>query len=91
MEALLTYLRDEEVPVSQTGIGHVTKNMVLKASQNLEKIQSDNKIKKHFATILAFNVKILPEAAILAQEKGVTIFAEEVIYHLTDKYNKHVE
>ena len=65
--------------------------MVLKASQNLEKIQSDNKIKKHFATILAFNVKILPEAAILAQEKGVTIFAEEVIYHLTDKYNKHVE
>ena len=37
------------------------------------------------ALILAFDVKIVPEASELAKQMGVTIFSADIIYHLFDK------
>ncbi len=54
-------------------------------------MQSGEKLKKEYATILSFNVKTLPEAEEYAKEKGVKIIAKEVIYHLEGEYFKHVE
>ena len=48
-------------------------------------------MKRQYATILSFNVKILPEALALSKEKGVKIIAKEVIYHLTDDFKEHVQ
>ncbi|KAF3434977.1 hypothetical protein FNV43_RR22064 [Rhamnella rubrinervis] len=57
LEALLEFLKTPEVniPVSGISIGPVHKKDVMKASVMLEK-------KKEFATILAFDVKVTPEA-----------------------------
>lgn len=49
-------------------IGPIHKRDVIQAATMLER-------KKEYATILAFDVKIVPEAAQLAKEMGVRIFS----------------
>lgn len=44
-----------------------------------------------WATILAFNVKILPEAADMCREKGVKVIMKDVIYHLTDAFKEYCD
>ena len=39
------------------------------------------------ATVLAFDVKVTPEARAAAEDLGVTIFTAEIIYHLTDQFD----
>jgi translation initiation factor 5B len=48
-------------------------------------------MKKQYATILSFNVKVNPEAEELARELGVKVIAKEIIYHLDVEYLKHAE
>ena len=81
LEALLEYLRthDPPVPVCNVAIGPVHKRDVMAASAMLEH-------REEYATILAFDVKITPEAQQFAQEMGVTIFSANIIYHLTDMF-----
>lgn len=52
---------------------------------------SGRKMKKQYATVLSFNVKILPDAQDEARESGVKIISKEVIYHLLGEWKKHVE
>ncbi|XAR71113.1 Protein-synthesizing GTPase [Bertholletia excelsa] len=47
--------------------------------------------KKEFATILAFDVKVMPEARELADELGVKIFIVDITYHLFDQFNAYVD
>ncbi|KAK6923757.1 Translation initiation factor IF- 2, domain 3 [Dillenia turbinata] len=86
LEALLAFLKEDEVsiPVSGIGIGPVHKKDVMKASVMLEK-------KKEFATILAFDVKVTPEARELAEEYGVKIFIADIIYHLFDQFKAYID
>merc|ERR1719229_941510 len=44
-----------------------------------------------FAVILAFNVKVAPDARQLAEEQGVRIFEAEIIYHLQDMFEKYMK
>ncbi|KAL5843771.1 hypothetical protein ACOSQ4_009729 [Xanthoceras sorbifolium] len=85
LEALLEFLKspDVKIPVSGIGIGPVHKKDVMKASVMLEK-------KKEFATILAFDVKVTPEAHELSKELGVKIFIDDVIYHLFDQFKIYI-
>ncbi|CAB4299541.1 unnamed protein product [Prunus armeniaca] len=85
LEALLEFLKTPEVniPVSGISIGTVHKKDVMKASVMLEK-------KKEFATILAFDVKVTPEAWKLADELGVKIFMADIIYHLFDQFKGYI-
>jgi translation initiation factor 5B len=43
-----------------------------------------------FATILAFDVKIDSEAALMAEELHVKIFSAEIIYHLFDQFSVYM-
>ncbi|KAF7812912.1 eukaryotic translation initiation factor 5B [Senna tora] len=86
LEALLEFLKTPEVsiPVSGISIGPVHKKDVMKASVMLEK-------KKEFAAILAFDVKVNPEAKELAEELGVKIFMADIIYHLFDQFKAYID
>lgn len=85
LEALLEFLKTPEVniPVSGISIGPVHKKDVMKASVMLEK-------KKEYATILAFDVKVTPEAWKLADDLGVKIFMADIIYHLFDQFKGYI-
>lgn len=41
--------------------------------------------------MLVFDVKVLPDAQKYAEENNVKIFIANIIYHLTDHFNKHVQ
>ncbi|XP_059446154.1 eukaryotic translation initiation factor 5B-like [Corylus avellana] len=86
LEALLEFLKSPAVniPVSGIGIGPVHKKDVMKASVMLEK-------KKEYATILAFDVKVTPEARELSDELGVKIFIADIIYHLFDQFKAYID
>ncbi|CAL0316033.1 unnamed protein product [Lupinus luteus] len=86
LEALLEFLKTPEVniPVSGISIGPVHKKDVMKASVMLEK-------KREYATILAFDVKVTPEARELADELGVKVFIADIIYHLFDQFKAYID
>ena len=82
LEALLNFLKSKKIPVTAVGIGPIHKKDVMKACT--AKINA--KVKKEYATILAFDVKIKPEAAKVAEEEEIKIFEAEIIYHLFDQF-----
>ncbi|CAN0861664.1 Eukaryotic translation initiation factor 5B [Linum grandiflorum] len=86
LEALLEFLKSPavEIPVNGIGIGPVHKIDVTRASVMLEK-------KKEYATILAFDVKVAPDARELADELGVKIFVADIIYHLFDQFKAYID
>ncbi|KAJ0985508.1 hypothetical protein J5N97_003864 [Dioscorea zingiberensis] len=86
LEALTEFLRSPAVniPFSDFSIGPVHKKDVMKASVMLER-------KKEFATILAFDVKVMPDARELAEETGVKIFVADIIYHLFDQFKAYID
>lgn len=86
LEALLEFLKSPAVniPVSGISIGPVHKKDVMRASVMLER-------KKEYATILAFDVKVTPEARELAEETGVKIFIADIIYHLFDQFKAYID
>lgn len=85
LEALTEFLKSPEVniPFSDFSIGPVHKKDVMKASIMLDK-------KQEFATILAFDVKVMSDARQLADELGVKVFEADIIYHLFDKFKVYV-
>lgn len=46
---------------------------------------------KEFATLLAFDVKVTPEAKDFAEEEGIKIFTADIIYHLFDSFTEYVK
>lgn len=58
---MLEFLRTSKIPVVSVAIGPVHKNNVLKAQKALVN-EDASKIKKEFGCILAFDVRITPEA-----------------------------
>lgn len=83
LEALLDFLRSENIPVSGINIGPVHKKDVFLASAMLETAPE-------YAVILAFDVRIASEAQEYADKVGVTIFSANVIYHLHDAFMVHM-
>lgn len=87
LEALLEFLKTMKIPVTSINIGPVHKKDILKAMKSLQ----GESIQKEFATILAFDVKIMPEAQQYADENGITIFTANIIYHLFDQFTAYVK
>jgi translation initiation factor 5B len=85
LEALLHFLKASSIPVCDFGIGHVTKVDVIKAS-----CMHERKLPE-FACILAFDVKIHPDARAEATRLKVRIFEADIIYHLEDDFNAYME
>ncbi|KAI9105335.1 P-loop containing nucleoside triphosphate hydrolase protein [Phlyctochytrium arcticum] len=84
LEALLTFLKSSNIPVSGINIGPVHKKDVIRASVMLERAPE-------FAQLLAFDVPIDKDAVALAEESGVKIFTAEIIYHLFDQYTAYMK
>ena len=82
LEALLTMLRQEKIPVVKAGIGNINKNDIINARANL-------KINELDAVIVGFNVKIEEEATEMTS--GIKILTDEVIYKLIENLQKFRE
>lgn len=79
LEAIAENLKGNSVPIRLADVGDISKRDVTEASV----------VKEHeplYGAVLAFNVKILPDAEEEALIKDVQIFREEIIYHLIDNY-----
>lgn len=89
LEALLEFLYQSEIPVSSVNIGPVHKKDVLKAMKNL--VSTSVGVNKEFACLLAFDVRVMPDAAQFAEENGIKVFTAKIIYHLFDEFTAYVE
>jgi translation initiation factor 5B len=79
LEAIAEILKRNSVPIRLADVGDVSKRDVTEASI----------VKEHeplYGVILAFNVKVLPDAEEEAKNKNVQLFREKIIYHLIDNY-----
>lgn len=84
LEALLVFLKQMKIPVSNMAIGTIHKKDVIKASVMLEQNA------KEYAIILAFDVKVDSEASELAVDLGVKIMYANIIYHLFDQFTSYM-
>lgn len=81
LEALVNMLKDLDIPIRTADIGDVSRRDVVNASI----------VKKEDAlhgVIIAFNVKVLPSAAEELKNLEVKLFSADVIYQLTEDYEK---
>lgn len=79
LEAIAENLKNNGVAIRLADVGDISKRDVTEASI----------VKEHeplYGVILAFNVKILPDAEEEARIRNVQIFKEKIIYHLIDNY-----
>jgi len=84
LEALVEALKRRNIPVRIADIGPVSKTDVIDASIT-------KKEDPYLGVILAFNVKVLPEAEEEAKRLGVKIFQNNVIYRLLEEYEEWVK
>jgi len=79
LEAIAEILRREGVPIRLADVGDVSKRDITEAAV----------VKEHeplYGAVLAFNVKVLPDAAMEARDRGVRVFEANIIYHLIENY-----
>ncbi|MEX0920045.1 MAG: translation initiation factor IF-2 [Candidatus Pacearchaeota archaeon] len=83
LEALLTILREEKIPVVKAGIGNINKNDIISAKANLDINELD-------AIVVGFNVPVDEEAKELIPKKDskIKILTDDVIYKLVENLNK---
>jgi len=81
LEAIAESLRKEGIPLRLADVGDVSKRDVTEASVVKE-------TELLYGVVLAFNVKVLPDAESEASSSKVPVFRFNVIYHLIDEYLK---
>jgi translation initiation factor 5B len=84
LEAMAEILKANNVQVRSADVGDISKRDVIEASV----------VKQHdplVGAILAFGVKTLPDAETEAENSGVKIFKDPIIYNLIDNYLKWVK
>ena len=84
LEAIVEMLKRSQVPVAKADIGPVTRRDIMEAKAIKEK-------DRHLGVVLAFNVKVLPDANEESEISHVKLFEDKVIYSLIDNYNIWVE
>ncbi|MEM2922393.1 MAG: translation initiation factor IF-2, partial [Candidatus Bathyarchaeia archaeon] len=79
LEALTSELENNGIPVHNADIGDVSRREVVEASL----VKKDSPI---HGVILAFNVKVLPDAEEEARIRGVKVFVNDIVYRLIEEY-----
>ncbi len=79
LEAMINELKAHGITIKKAEVGEVDKRDVVEVSTNKEETNK---------AILAFNVKILPEAEEEARNYGVKIFEGDIIYAIIDAFVK---
>jgi translation initiation factor 5B len=82
LEAIVSTLEEEEVPIVRAEVGDVAPRDVAVASTADEPKDE---------CILAFNVDVLPDAEEEAETEAVRVFRDDVIYQLVEEYEAFVE
>ena len=81
LEALAAMLSESGVPVSKADVGPVTRRDIMEARAVKEGA-------RRLGVVLAFNVRVLPDAREEAEACHVRIFEGRVIYRLIDEYRE---
>jgi len=84
LEAIAEMLKQNNVQVRIADVGDVSKRDIIEASA----------VKSHdplLGVVLAFGVKLLPDAEEEAAARGVQIFKEQIVYHMIEKYLEWVK
>ncbi|RLI31747.1 translation initiation factor IF-2 [Candidatus Bathyarchaeota archaeon] len=84
LEAMTESLRRRGVPIRFADFGDVSHRDVMEALA----VKMGEPL---YAVILAFNVKVLPDAEREAEEYGIPIFRGDIIYNVMDDYVKWME
>ena len=84
LEAIIEMLKRSQVPVAKADIGPVTRRDIVEAKAIKEN-------DRHLGVVLAFNVKILPDAKEESETSFIKVFEDRIIYSLIDNYNAWVE
>ncbi len=79
LEAIAEILKKNNIQIRLADVGDVSKRDVIDSSVVKER-------KPLYGVILAFNVRILPDAEEEATNRNIPIFKEQIIYHLIDNY-----
>jgi len=82
LEALVSTLEEEEIPVVRAEVGAV-------APRDIRVAETANEPTNE--AVLAFGVDILDDAQTLAEQQDVRLFSHDVIYRLVEDYEEHVE
>jgi translation initiation factor 5B len=84
LEAIVESLRDKEIQIRIADIGDVSRRDVMEALS----VKHEDPF---LGVILAFNVKILPDAEKEARDQKIPIFWNDIIYNLMDEYIRWAE
>lgn len=84
LEAIVESLRQKGMPIRLADIGDVSKRDVMEALS----VKHEEPL---YGAILAFNVKILPDAEQEAKDQKVPVFWNDIIYNLMDDYIRWME
>ncbi len=84
LEAIVQSLARRGVPVRVADVGDVCRSDVIEASVVREKDEA-------YGAILAFNVRVLPDAEEEARARGIKLFWSNIIYTLIDEYVRWAE
>ena len=84
LEAITTSLSNYGVPLRLADVGDVSKRDIAEA----EAVWVDDRL---HAAVLAFNVRILPDAQEEATSANIPIFKADIIYHLIEDYTNWFE
>jgi len=79
LEALEGQLKAKDIPIRRADIGDVSRRDVVEAASV---VKSDPLL----GVVLAFNVKVLPDAQTEAKREDVSVLHDEVIYKLLESY-----
>lgn len=79
LEALITFLEKEEVPIFSFSVGDVRKQDITRESVSKTPI------------MLCFDVDFNKEMLELAKENSVKVFNAKIIYHLVDSYKDYIK
>ena len=83
LEAIISMLRQKDIPIARADIGPINRRDVMEA-----RAVKDND--RHLGVILAFNIKVLPDAQEEAEISHVRIFSDSIIYSLIESYDQWV-
>jgi translation initiation factor 5B len=79
LEAIIEMLKRRQVPIKRADIGPVTRRDIVEAS-------AVKKVDKYHGVVLAFGVKMLPDAQQEAFDSSTKVFQDQIIYSLIDSY-----
>ncbi len=79
LEAIAELLKQKNVQVRIADVGDVSKRDIIEASA----VKAHDPLQ---GVVLAFGVKVLPDAEEEATARGVQVFKEQIVYHLIENY-----